>query len=52
MTGQLYEVVVTATGEVRDANGNLISTQPIETRMVVTEDEARALLGNPEGEKA
>lgn len=52
MTGQLYEVVVTATGEVRDADGNLITTQPIETRMVVTEDEARALLGNPEGEQA
>lgn len=52
MTGQLYEVLVTATGEVRDADGNLISTEPIEARMVVTEDEARALMGTNEGDNA
>ena len=52
MTGQLYEVVVTASGEVRDKDGNLISSEPVEARMVVTEDEARALMGNTQGEQA
>lgn len=34
-----FEVKVTATGEVRDADGNLISSEPIETTMVLTGDE-------------
>jgi hypothetical protein len=41
--GQLYEMTVRATGEVRDADGNLISTEPIETTTVVTEEQMRSL---------
>ncbi|HEX5198979.1 MAG TPA: hypothetical protein VFW27_03480 [Actinoplanes sp.] len=48
--GQRYEVVFRATGEVRDADGNLISSEPIETTFTVNEAEARALGYNPEGE--
>lgn len=46
---QMFEVTVTASGEVRDADGNLVRTVPIEARMTVTEGEARAL-GYTEGE--
>ncbi len=52
MTGQLFEVVIRAMGEVRDADGNLISTEPVEARMTVTETEARALGYTPEGEQS
>ena len=48
MTGQLYEVVITGTGEVRDADGNLISSEPVSSTIVVDEATARALL---EGEQ-
>ncbi len=41
--GQLYEVVITATGVVRDADGNVISQEPIEARVLVTEAQARDL---------
>jgi hypothetical protein len=41
---QLYELRITATGEVRDADGNLISTEPIEATTTVTEAEARAYI--------
>lgn len=47
----MFEVVVTATGEVRDVDGNLISSEPIEATLTVTEAEARALGYNPEGEQ-
>lgn len=40
---QLFEVVIKATGEVRDADGNLISSEPIEARMTVTEEQARLI---------
>lgn len=40
---QLYELHVTAVGEVRDADGNLISTQPIDTTITVTADQLAAL---------
>ena len=42
MSAQKYEVLITAVGEVRDAEGNLISSQPVETRMEMTEDDLRA----------
>lgn len=49
MSGQLYELVVTAMGEVRDADGNLISSEPVEARMTVTAEELRALTeGEPQ----
>lgn len=41
---QLYELAITATGEVRDADGNLISSEPIETKVRVTEAEALAIV--------
>jgi hypothetical protein len=50
VSGQKYEVVIRAAGEVRDADGNLISSEPVEARLVVNEAEARALGYNPEGE--
>lgn len=50
MTEQLYKVVVTAMGEVRDSEGNLISSEPVEAVMTVNEAEARALGYNPEGD--
>lgn len=42
--GQLYELRITATGEVRDEHGQLLNTQPIETVRIVTEAEAHAIL--------
>lgn len=50
MPGQLYEMRITATGEVRDADGNLVSSTPIESVQIITEDEARALLTQGESE--
>lgn len=43
MTGQLFQVKVTAVGEVRDAEGNLISSEPIEATLTINEAEARGL---------
>lgn len=40
---QMYELKITATGEVRDADGNLISAEPIEATIVVTEEEMLTL---------
>lgn len=40
---QMYEVQIKAAGEVRDAEGNLISSEPVEATLTVTEDEAMAL---------
>jgi hypothetical protein len=42
--GQLYEIAVTATGEVRDAEGNLISSTPVESKITVTQEELDELL--------
>lgn len=39
---QLYELKITASGEVRDADGNLISQEPIEMTKIVTAAEAQA----------
>lgn len=43
MPGQLYEMRITAVGEVRDADGNLISSEPIETVQILTEEQVLAL---------
>ena len=43
MTSQLFQVRIAATAEVRDADGNLVSTEPVEATMTVTEDEARRI---------
>jgi hypothetical protein len=42
---QMYEINITAMGEVRDAEGNLISSEPVEATMVVNEEEMRAITG-------
>jgi hypothetical protein len=39
---QMFEVVIKATGEVRDAEGNLISSTPIEARTTMTAEELAA----------
>jgi hypothetical protein len=36
---QMYEVVVSAVGEVRDAGGNLVSSEPIEATMHLTAEQ-------------
>lgn len=43
MTGPMVTLRITAVGEVRDAEGNLIETVPIDTTMTVPEAHARAL---------
>lgn len=48
MTEQLYQMVVTATAEVRDADGNLISQSPVELTRTVTADERAAYLTEKE----
>lgn len=39
----MFRVVVTADGEVRDADGNLISSEPVEATMDLTADQLREL---------
>jgi hypothetical protein len=41
----MYEVKVTAIGEVRDAEGNLVSNEPVEAIMRVTEEELAVIKG-------
>jgi hypothetical protein len=48
MNGQKFEVRINATGEVRDAEGNLISSEPVEATLTLTADELRTLM-NGEG---
>lgn len=43
--GQLWELKITATGMVHDADGNLLSGEvPVESTVLVTEDQAREIL--------
>jgi len=42
---QRFAVKISATGEVRDAEGNLISSEPVEATLELTADEVRALTG-------
>jgi len=46
---QMYELAISASGEVRDADGNLLETQPIESKITVTEEQLRELGLHPEG---
>lgn len=48
MTEQMFEVKIEAVCEVRDADGNLLSAEPIESTITCTEAEARALLEGTE----
>jgi hypothetical protein len=45
MAEQLFEVTLTATGEVRDADGNLLSSTPVESVVEMTRDQVIALTG-------
>lgn len=40
---QMYELAITANGEVRDADGNLIRSEPIEAKLQVTEEQLREI---------
>jgi hypothetical protein len=40
---QLFQLTIRASGEVRDADGNLISSEPIEAHTILTLDQVRAL---------
>lgn len=44
-TPALFQVKITAIGEVRDADGNLLSAEPVEFIQNMTEDELRAFSG-------
>lgn len=48
---QLYELRIVATGEVRDAEGNLISREPIEATAVLTEEQAIELTKQQEEQR-
>lgn len=43
MSDLRYEVKIAAVGEVRDADGNLISSEPVEATLNLTADELRTL---------
>jgi hypothetical protein len=40
---QMFAMKITAVGEVRDADGNLISADPVEATLIVSESDLRAL---------
>jgi hypothetical protein len=48
---QMYELAVSGTGEVRDAEGNLVSVEPVESKITVTEAQLRDLGLTPEGDQ-
>jgi hypothetical protein len=45
---QMFEMRISATGEVRDADGNLVSSSPVESVVQLTEQQVRDLF---EGEQ-
>jgi hypothetical protein len=47
---QLFELRIVASGEVRDADGNLLNAEPIEATAVLTEEEVVALIKQEEKE--
>lgn len=42
---QMYALTIHAVGEVRDAEGNLIETVPIEETITISEEDRLAILG-------
>ena len=48
--GQLYRLAIHATGEVRDKDGNLLNTQPIEGEVLITSEQAAAIKAQLEQE--
>lgn len=49
---QLYQLAITAAGEVRDAKGNLVSSEPVEAKITVTETQLSELGLTPPEETA
>lgn len=45
MEQQKFAIKISATGEVRDAEGNLISSEPVEATLEVTAEELALILG-------
>lgn len=45
MTEQMFEIKVEAVGEVRDEDGNLLSSEPIVITKIVSESELREMQG-------
>jgi hypothetical protein len=45
---QRYELRIQATGEVRDADGNLVEQIPVDKTVVLTEDQVRAIVADQE----
>ena len=43
MPDQKYQLTISAIGEVRDADGNLLSAEPVEATLTVSESELRTL---------
>lgn len=43
MTEQMFEIKVEAVGEVRDKDGNLLSSEPIVMTQIVSESELRKM---------
>lgn len=52
MTARLYELAISAVGEVRDAGGDLVSSEPVETTITVTEAQLRELGLHHEGDQS
>jgi hypothetical protein len=46
-----YQLVIRAEGELRDKDGNPISSEPLEAQTVVTEEQAKQILEQLEKEK-
>lgn len=47
MTEMNFEITITATAEVHDKDGNLISSTPVESKKVVSKEELEALGVDP-----
>lgn len=43
-----YALTITAVGEVRDAEGNLISAEPVEATTTITQEQYDRLMGHQE----
>lgn len=43
MTEQMFEIKINAVGEVRDKDGNLLSSEPIELTQIVSESQLREM---------
>lgn len=51
MSNMAYKLAITATAEIRDADGNLVSAEPVESTIRVTQEQLDALGLHYNGEK-